>query len=878
MKLLPKLNLLTVSVLLLMMISVVAVGYVIIGDIISSHNRRILATEMDNLSASADRGRRILLRAGVAHVAGYVTRMKEQLYGEYVSYRFGRTGSLLVLEGGRAVFGDEGQGATVASVLASAEIVARGAGYIEFSHGGEERFGAWKAFPAWDWVLVLSMTRQEMFEKRTDYLTRVSAIALGILLLNWLLTNLYVRRQVGRVRSALDVVGRVGLGDLNARIKRVESGDEIGELQHGINSMAADIAGRTAERDRVEMELLQSETKYRSLFENSVNGIFQTTPEGRYLSVNPALARILGHDSPDDVMALNAFKIYDDPDDRLQLLEHLRRDGAVTGFETRLLRRDGSAIWVSINARAVRNEDGSLSVMEGSCADNSARKRAEEELATVNRHLEELVEHRTSDLAAKARELESANRRLRELDELKSAFLSSVSHELRTPLTSVLGFAKLIHKDFANLFLPLAEGHKEAAAKAGRVLANLSIIEDEGERLTRLVNDVLDLSKIEAGRVEWRDEDITAEVLVRRSVRAARGHFAHKPEVALSVDIEPDLPVLRVDSDRMVQVLVNLLNNAAKFTAAGTVTVSVGSVSGRLEFAVSDTGIGIPEGEQERIFDKFHQAAGGNTLRSEPLGTGLGLTICRQIVQHYGGSIWARSTPGLGSTFYFTVPLPRKAILSAEPEARGVMGVAGELTGDRPLVLVVDDDQAIRVYLTQLLEAEGYAVLAVADGPSALKTASRLRPDLITMDIVMPDMDGREVISQLRADPVLRDIPILVITILQDREGTGGDVALGKPIDEARLTGAIGGLLGRVQPAQDVLALRENGHQSLGGYFGRFAEYVVHLPLERILNRLEQGFQGTVVLPASVARDMDLAAISRPGVRLLILPENPPVS
>ena len=538
MKLLPKLNLLTVSVLLVLTVSVVTVGHVIIGDIISSHNRRILSMEMDNLCRIAERGRRTLARAGVGLVDAYVSRAQEQALGEYATHTFGRTGSLVVLQDGRAVFGDPDMARVLVSRLDPGEAVDQGAGFVEFSSGGQERFGAWKAFAPWDWVLVLSMTRQEMFEKRTDYLTRVSALALGILLLNWMLTSLYVRRQVGRLRRALDVVGRVGRGDLDARIEHVETADEFGELQRGVNAMAQDIAARTAERDRVEGELLESEAKYRSLFENSVGGIFQTTPDGRYLAVNPALARILGHESPETIMPLNASTVYADPSDRQGLLEALRGAGEVTGFETRLRRADGSVIWVAINARAVMDR-GRLAVVEGSCADISARKGAEEELASVNRHLEELVEHRTRDLAAKARELESANRRLRELDELKSAFLSSVSHELRTPLTSVLGFAKLIHKDFANIFQPLAGDDRAASAKAERILANLTIIENEGERLTRLVNDVLDLSKIESGRVEWRDEDLSVESLVGRSVEACRGCFAHGSEVGLNVDLEP---------------------------------------------------------------------------------------------------------------------------------------------------------------------------------------------------------------------------------------------------------------------------------------------------------------------------------------------------
>ncbi len=179
-----------------------------------------------------------------------------------------------------------------------------------------------------------------------------------------------------------------------------------------------------------------------------------------------------------------------------------------------------------LNARAIYGDTGDLIFIEGILEDISERKRAEQDLADLNKHLEQLVRERTEDLVTKARELEDANQRLRQLDEMKSAFLSSVSHELRTPLTSILGFAKLINKEFTKNFMPLS-GDKEILVKKGtRIRENLSIISHEGERLTRLINDVLDLNKIESGRMGWRDERLDITETVDMAVHAVAGMFA----------------------------------------------------------------------------------------------------------------------------------------------------------------------------------------------------------------------------------------------------------------------------------------------------------------------------------------------------------------
>ncbi len=275
----------------------------------------------------------------------------------------------------------------------------------------------------------------------------------------------------------------------------------------------------------------------------------------------------------------------------------------------------------------------------------------------LRHNLEQKVESRTEDLVKKAAELEEANRRLKELDRLKSGFLSSVSHELRTPLTSVLGFARLIRKDFTKIFIPLAQGETKREKKAGRINENLGIIVREGERLTRLINDVLDLAKIESGRMEWRDEPFASGEAIEHAVQAVSGQFAQNPDVELSINIPEGLPLIKADRDRFMQLIINLLNNAAKFTERGNVCVDAAVRNdGWVEISVNDTGPGIPPEDIYKVFDKFHQVTRNDTLKDKPGGTGLGLAICRQIVERYKGKIWVESVFGKGSRFVFVLP------------------------------------------------------------------------------------------------------------------------------------------------------------------------------------------------------------------------------
>jgi PAS domain S-box-containing protein len=289
------------------------------------------------------------------------------------------------------------------------------------------------------------------------------------------------------------------------------------------------------------------------------------------------------------------------------------------------------------------------------------RKSAEEALAKLNEELESKVAARTMELAATAGELSQANARLTELDETKSALLSSVSHELRTPLTSIMGFTKLIHREFLKYFSPLdKEGDREASRRAARIADNLGIITAETERLTRLINEFLDLAKIESGRMPWNDQPLDPGMVARQAGEAARGLFENNPEASLLVQVAPGLPRILADPDKIQQTLMNLITNAAKFTARGTVSLSVSSaMDGIVSFEVADTGPGIAPEHLPQVFEKFYKVEAAEQDMAYPRGAGLGLAICRQIAEHYGGGVRVASTLGSGSVF--TVDLPAMA-------------------------------------------------------------------------------------------------------------------------------------------------------------------------------------------------------------------------
>ena len=251
-------------------------------------------------------------------------------------------------------------------------------------------------------------------------------------------------------------------------------------------------------------------------------------------------------------------------------------------------------------------------------------------------------------------ELEKAYKELKELDQLKSDFLSTVSHELRTPMTSIIGFAKLIQKKLEKTIFPLLAEEEKADNAISRVRENLDIIIGESERLTSLINDVLDSAKLEANKVEWNFVTLTPHSLIERTA-SITATLVEQNALTLVNEADPNLPNVRGDENRLLQVLLNLIGNAVKFTEHGQITLRAERQGEFVRFSVSDTGCGIDEKDRGKVFDKFKQI--GDTLTDKPQGTGLGLSICQQIIKHHGGEIWLDSALGTGSTFYFTVPI-----------------------------------------------------------------------------------------------------------------------------------------------------------------------------------------------------------------------------
>ena len=406
-------------------------------------------------------------------------------------------------------------------------------------------------------------------------------------------------------------------------------------------------------------------------------------------------------------------------------------------------------------------------------------------------------------------------------DAAKSSFLSTVSHELRTPLTSVLGFAKIIRRRLEERLFPMISEEDRKVQQAKRqVIENLEIVVSEGERLTKLIDDVLDLAKIEAGKFTWNMTSISVKEVIGRAVAATASLFEAK-KLELVSDIAPDLPGITGDQDRLIQVVINLISNAVKFTDAGSITCSARQAGTELLVSVRDSGIGIAPDDQPKVFEKFKQV--GDTLTDKPKGTGLGLPICKEIVEYHGGRIWVESEPSHGSIFSFTLPilnqsaqlelLPKRRSIDIESLVKQLRERVSTHDAHDKSVLVVDDDSNIRSLLQQELAEAGYKVRLAEDGRKALALIREEMPGLIILDVMMPEMNGFDVAAVLRNDPSTMDIPIIILSILEDKERgfrLGVDRYLTKPIDTASLFHEIDTLLDQGKSHKKVMVVDED--------------------------------------------------------------------
>lgn len=478
-------------------------------------------------------------------------------------------------------------------------------------------------------------------------------------------------------------------------------------------------------------ELKQAEQKFRSIFENAMEGIFQISTEGQILSANPAMARLMGYESPEEMMALVTHvesQCFVVPEDFQRISEDLENFGVIRDFVVRGLKKNGDMLWLSVSARIERDPDGETLYFEGSIFDISDRKEKEE-----------------------------AEKRQKEADaasQAKTLFIARMSHELRTPLNSVLGMTEL-----------LAETNPTPDQ-----MEYIRLLQSSGEFLESIINDILDFSKIEAQQLVLDDipfdlaktvEEVAAIVNVR----------AREKNLPVTFSIDPDIHrTLSGDPVRLKQILINLGGNAVKFTREGMVrleltraqNLGLSETHEHILFRVTDTGIGIPGDMREIIFDSFTQA--DSFIKRQFGGTGLGLSICKRLVGLMGGTIGVDSVEGEGSTFFFTLSLKKT---KKRTDVQDKVPVDSEKNLPRLTILLADDIEPNRTVVHKYLKKAPITLIDAANGLEAYETFVHQKIDLVLMDVEMPVMNGLEATRKIRLweqEQGLSPTPLIILS------------------------------------------------------------------------------------------------------------------
>ncbi|MFA7228425.1 MAG: response regulator [Melioribacteraceae bacterium] len=532
-------------------------------------------------------------------------------------------------------------------------------------------------------------------------------------------------------------------------------------------------------------EVTQSEKKFRNLFENSVEGIFQFTKEGKFLTINPALIKMLGYTAEEDIKKLGLVDdVFKRKSDWELLSKLLEKQGKVRNFRVPYKKKDGTEITVRMNVRTFEDEENGVIIYEGSLQDITQQVQAESEKQKALDALR--LEKTRADTAAKKAQQESS---------FKSKFLANMSHEVRTPMNSVMGFLTLIEND-------LFEDKDELKnfARDARLAA---------ESLLDIINNILDISKIEAGKMDLdeidfdiRDEVNKAASIITQSIKSKGLEFEHIVSDSIPQKVFGD-------PTRYRQIILNLLSNSVKFTEQGKITLSV-SVQSQTDSVieilttVQDTGSGIPSDKLSVLFQPYIQV---KNRKGSKEGTGLGLVISREFVKMMHGEMNVESKVGLGSKFYFNVKMKLRpdAVFDTETPEETSLAVHQEFqsklesetspesktdSSPKKRILLVEDNPISQNLELKILREVGYNVEAVSNGYEAIQSALTGVFNLILMDVEMTDMDGITATQKIRAlDSPIAKIPIIAVTAhssMKDRERcltAGMDDYIAKPIN-----------------------------------------------------------------------------------------------
>ena len=681
-------------------------------------------------------------------------------------------------------------------------------------------------------AILAEINQDEAFEPANRLARDIILIGLssaGILLVA---VYLLARRITQPILVIADAANQVSEGNLNAQAP-ILTKDEIGILAIAFNQMTSQLKAsgeQLSEYSRtLEQKVEQRTSEIKAIIDNMVDGLVVVDGEDRITQFNPALVGMIGISSKAISGANNYGEIF--KDEAISNLVTSTRENPKQVFSKEFTlpdRRTGKAVATSIFREVDIAEEAELSPeLRGDLGMDY--------LGTVI-----LIRDITAE---------------KEVDRMKTDFISTVSHELRTPLTSVLGFAKLIQKKLDESIFPLIQtDDKKVNRTIRQVTENIEIIVSEGSRLTKLINEVLDIAKIEAGQMQWNMDDLAITEVIDRAFAATSALFEQKG-LLLVREIASDMPNVYGDRDRLIQVVINLISNAVKFTERGSITCRVKQDNQSIIVSVIDQGVGISESDQPKVFEKFKQV--GDTLTDKPQGTGLGLPISREIVEHHSGRIWVDSELGKGSTFSFMLPIAVTKNESQTPSINFdilIDQLKKRVSSDQQLdtqtalessknILVIDDDSSIRSLLRQELEAKGYLVREAENGQEAIAKVRENRPDLITLDIIMQGISGYDVAAILKSDPATLDIPIIIVSVLDDKDRglhLGIDSYVTKPLNMVVLMREVELLLSsKTAKGKKILVIDEN-----------FVS--INLLMEMLQN---QGF-----LPATISPQDDLRA------------------